>query len=227
VNPSFKEYETLKTLYAGASVSFFDSKLGPPSIVSPARPEMGVTERLYVEKDYVVETLATADGQTTLFSVLSCNPSFKPTFSSGGGPITLQNEPLAALMPERNPHVFYRVPGTAGGPEFFFEMIDDVAGYTNYRGSGYGVNSRCGPLPSQDVQDFEGGANGAPQGIAEYRATTPANFYVETYGRSLLGINGEAERYYLVTPNPVSLPPGWGQPRNARNVNENANSSPR
>lgn len=213
VAPSLKEYETLRTLYAGASVSFFDAKLGPPSIVSPLGLEKGTMERLYVKKDYVVETLATAEGETTLFSVLSCNPSFKPTF----GDITLQSESLATVQHGAGPQLlFYEHPGTAGGPEFFFEMMYDVAGYTNYRGAGYGVNRghRCGDLPDNDVESYRGSETEAPQGIKDYRTRTPANFYVETYGRSFAGLNGETEPFFLVTPTPVDLPPHWPERTN-------------
>lgn len=210
LDPTLKEYETLKALYAGASVSFFDAKLGPPSIVKPVPLERGMMERLYVKKDYVVETVATPEGKTTLFSVLSCSRSFKPTFpTQAGTPITLQDKPLAALMPGRTPAMlFYRVPGT-GGPAFFFEMITDAMGASGYRGSGYGVNGRCENLPSHDVDDFAGSVADAPQGITEYRATTPANFYVETWERSIQGNDREIEAFHMVTPDPGDLPPGW------------------
>lgn len=208
VAPNLKEYETLRSLYAGASVSFFDAKLGPPSIVSPLGLEKGTMERLYVKKDYVVETLATTEGKTTLFSVLSCDPGFQPTF----GDITLQSETLATMRHGADPQLlYYDHPGTAGGPEFFFEQLYDVAGYSNYRGAGYGVNRGhgCGDLPDNDVESFKGGVTDAPQGIKDYRARTPANFYVETYGRSFAGLNGETEPFFLVTPKPVDLPPNW------------------
>jgi hypothetical protein len=80
LHPELKEYEALRALYAGASVSLFDGKLGPPSIVKAVPGEPGITKRIYVKEDYVEETVATQEGQAQLYSVLSCNQEFKPSF---------------------------------------------------------------------------------------------------------------------------------------------------
>jgi hypothetical protein len=212
VNPNFKEYENLKTLYVGASVSHFDSTLGPPSIVKAIPGETGTMERLYVKKDYVVETLATADGQTKLYSVLSCNSDFKPSFTFLDSKITLQDKPLAAQMPFGRPPewLYYEPPSTVSSPTFYFEMTAEISGASRNRGSGYGVNSvdgACGDLPAQG---YEGPPDKAPQEISDYRAKALPNFYVETWDRTIRDLSVEmGNPYLLVTPFHEDVPPGW------------------
>lgn len=210
LHPELKEYENLKALYVGASVSLFDSKLGAPSIVKavPGEPEM--TERMYVKPDYVVETVATREGQTKLFSVLSCNPDFRPSFEFLGSRVTLQDKPLADQKPFGRPpsELFYEVPQTVSSPEFYFELTADTSGASHNRGSGYGVNGACSKdLPSVD---YAGPVADAPQEINVFRERVPANFYVESLDRSLSNSsNPSLGPFLLVTPYFEDLPPGW------------------
>jgi hypothetical protein len=216
VDPNFKEYENLKALYAGASVSLFDGKLGPPAIVKAVPGETGIMERLYVKKDYLVETLASADGQTKLYSVLSCSPDFKPSFNFQGTKITLQDKPLAAQMPFGRPpeHLYYEPPATVSSPTFYFEITAETGGASHNRGSGYGVNSvdgTCGDLP---VQGYEGPPDKAPQEVSDYRAKTVPNFYVETWDRTIRDQTVDVGNpYLLVTPFHEDVPPGWHRPQ--------------
>lgn len=211
VDPNHKEYENLKSLYVGASVSLFDGKLGPPSIVKGVPGETEITARLYVKKDYIVETLATAEGQTKLYSVLSCNSSFKPSFEFLGSKFTLQDKPLAEMaQSDWKPWLYYRQPSTVSSPTFYLEVTTDTSGASHNRGSGYGVNSvdgSCGELPTGD---YEGQLTEAPQEISNFRLKTPANFYVETWDRSIRGASVfDANPYQLVTPYHEDVPPGW------------------
>lgn len=215
VRPELKEYALLKSLYAGASVSLFDSKLGPPSSIKAVPGEPGVTERLYVKDAYLVETLATAEGQTKLFSVLSCRADFKPTFDFFGSKVTLQDKPMAELKPfDRQPEELHAlVPETVSSPTFYFEMIAEVSGASHNRGSGYGVNAVCsghGSANGLPAFDYSGPPEKAPQDLADYRARTPANFYVETWDRSIRGPgNYPFDDFFLVTPFHEDVPPGW------------------
>lgn len=217
--PELEEYETLSSLYAGASVSLFDGELGPPSIVEVLPGEAGLTERLYVKKDYIVGTLATSEGDTRLYSVLSCNPSFKPTFQFFDSRIILQDKPLSAQMSSERPpsHLYYVAPGTVSSQLLFFELITATSNATDRRGSGYGVNGVCGELPTtsnpagSSVLDYFGPPDQAPREIQDYRAKTPVNFYVEFRDVDL----AEEARgsfvlpFVYVTPNHSELPPGW------------------
>jgi hypothetical protein len=205
--PNLKEYKTLDTLYAGASVAQFDAKLGPPSIIKAVPAKSGITERLYVKKDYVVETLATEEGQTTMYSVLSCDSNFKPTFKSFGSEITLQDKPLAATSPpgQQPIELHYEKPTLVGSATYYFELYTDTSGASHGRGSGSGVNGVCGKLP--DADDYSGPASLAPEKINDYRMSTPANFYVESTEQSIR--NGADN---LVTPFHEDLPPNWHKP---------------
>jgi hypothetical protein len=214
--PELKEYATLESLYAGASVTFFDDTLGPPSIIHALSGENGLTERLYVKKDYIVTTLATPDGQTKLYSVLSCSPAFKPSFDFRGNKITLQDKPLAAQMPsDRPPAALYFVqPTTVSSPTFFFELTEYTSNASGNRGSGYGVNGSCKNLPSTAGGDMAPGYEGppaqAPREISDYRSRTSANFYVELWDRSLANVDNKfVIPFDLVTPSREELPPGW------------------
>jgi hypothetical protein len=209
--PELKEYETLESLYVGASVSLFDGKLGPPSIIKAVPGETGITERLYVKKDYIVETLATPEGQTKLYSVLSCSPNFKPSFEFFGSKVTLQDKSLVAQGPSDRPReLYYQRPATVSSPTFYFELTTETSGASHNRGSGYGVNSvngACGDLPAQD---YEGAPAEAPQEIDDYRAKTPPNFYVESWDRSIRDTTiNVVSPFGLVTPYHEDLPPGW------------------
>jgi hypothetical protein len=212
VNPNFKEYETLKALYAGASVSLFDGKLGPPSIVRAVATEPGITERLYVKNDYVVQTLATAEGETKLYSVLSCSPNFKPSFTGLGGRVTLQDKPLAEQMrPGQEPQNLYFLDPAVAINRIYFELAIDASAPSHYRGYGYGVNTACstGSKGAPLSGPYEGPLPGAPQQFKSYRATVPANFYVEAWERPIRKVESGFPKYSQVTPLPESLPPGW------------------
>jgi hypothetical protein len=209
--PQLKEYETLDTLYAGASVSLFDSKLGPPSTIKAVPGEPGMTERLYVKQDYLVEIIATAEGESKLYSVLSCKPDFKPVFDFFGSKITLQDRPLDRQKELGHPPswLHYSRPMTVSSPTFYFEMATEVSGASHNRGSGYGVNGVCGTNGLPKV-DFSGPPDKAPQEINDYRAKTPPNFYVETWDRTLIGNSSdEFSQFSLVTPFHEDVPPGW------------------
>ena len=206
VRPELKEYKILSTLYAGASVNFFDSALGSPAIVRAVPAEKGITERLYVKENYIVQTLASSEGETKLFSVLSCSPDFRPRL---GGQITLQDKPLAeqALSGREPEDLYYLMPATVMNT-VYFELAHDVSGASHNRGSGYGVNSACGKdLPAQG---YVGPLSEAPQAIQDFRARVPANFYVEAWDRPLRHFEQNKSPYYsLVTPLREDLPPGW------------------
>lgn len=219
VDPRFKEYENLKSLYAGASVSFFDGKLGPASIVRAAPTEAGITERLYVKEDYIVQTLATPEGETKLYSVLSCNPNFKPSLNSFGGAVTLHDKPLAEQMrPGQDPQELNYLRPAVVINTVYFELAIDVSAPSHYRGYGYGVNTACStgsgsespPAPSV----YEGPPSKAPQDIQDYRAKVPANFYVEAWDRPIRKLSPSGLPHYsIVTPLPENLPPTWSSLR--------------
>ena len=167
LRPELREYETLKSLYAGASVSFFDSKLGTPAIIRALPTEKGTTERLYVKDDYIVQTLANAEGETRLYSVLSCRPDFKPRL---GGRITLQEKPLAAQWaPGQEPKELYYLQPAAVLNTVYFEFAAYASGFSRNRDYGAGVNGACSKaLPARE---YVGPPSEAPEAIRNFRDT--------------------------------------------------------
>ncbi|MET4144016.1 ETEC_3214 domain-containing protein [Arthrobacter sp. UYCo732] len=205
--PELREYKTLDTLYAGASVTFFDSALGSPDIVRAVEGEAGTTERLYIKENYIVQTLATPEGETQLFSVLSCSQDFKPKL---GGRITLQDKPLAEqLTTGQQPRELYYLMPAHVLNAVYFELTVEAGVPSRNRGSGYGVNSACAKdLPGQE--SYVGPASNATQAIKDFRTRVPANFYVETYKRELADVTQSGSRFYTrVTPLFEDIPPRW------------------
>ena len=90
-----QEYSLLQSLHVGYQSSYFDKGLGTPSI----RRETGkgaYSESVYVRRDYFVQTVVDKTGVVRLYSVISCDDDFQPTFRVlGGVDVTLQREPLA------------------------------------------------------------------------------------------------------------------------------------
>lgn len=215
--PELKEYETIKPLYAGASVHLFEGQLGPPSIVRVIPGESGLTQRLYAKKDYVVQTLATAEGETKLYSVLSCKPNFKPAFQFFNIHITLYDDPLSSQMPPDRPpsYLHYLQPRTVSSQKMFFELITSTSNATDQRGAGYGVNGVCQDLPTSSsggsAPDYSGPPDQAPPEIRDYRERTPPNFYVEFRDLELAPETYESFvlPFGYATPSHVELPPGW------------------
>ena len=193
--PNEKDYTTLRHLGAGMSVEHFDEVLGAPSISVSTLIERGgeVDEGhsyTYIRDKYLVEIIGTSDGDTIMYSVLTCDDDFMVTFDAPtGSTVQLGTSPL----PESDSsggtpsQIWYESALTVGSPVVYQEtMVADAAGATRYRAYGFGVNAVCDPTNSFTTTDgdplpgYSGPLEGAPTEIVEFRKVTQPNFYIET-----------------------------------------------
>ncbi|WP_457971590.1 ETEC_3214 domain-containing protein [Arthrobacter sp. D1-17] len=192
--PNLKEYEIVSSLHAGYSVDAFDAVLGPPSIVME-REDDGTTKRLYVKDNYVVQTVALPSKQTVLYSVLSCDLGFQPTFTKFGKSITLNVASMAAQStgsngPDAPVKLYYAAQDEVGimnAEKFHWrvEVLSEDTDGSQSRGIGFGVNTVCTAAgqPATTV-NYQGPLDEAPEEVKNFRAATAPNFYVETYAWS-------------------------------------------
>ncbi|MCY1220539.1 hypothetical protein D9M72_325580 [compost metagenome] len=190
--PNEKYYKMLGELNAGHSVARFDSELGPPTLIrvhSTSTPVL--TERLYMKEQFVVSTLTPSEGNRTMvYSVLSCNPEFQPSFHTPDGrTLQLQSKPLDALdgVITMSGSLNYSPGATGSSVRLNAEMAVRIpATASSNRAYAYGVNGACGPtaLPRADGsynQEFKGTLGEAPDAVRSYRHTVAPNFYAEAY----------------------------------------------
>jgi hypothetical protein len=186
IAPNDRVYDRLRQLSAGMSVQAFDRALGPASIarvqtvmqVEPGGPvTTAFTMRIYMEDQYVVTTLATDDQQTVLYSVLSCNEQFEPSFiTPDKSTIRLRTAPISRSLEARRdpsaapsavptpvawlPTVLFQSGSTGGSPGIYAEIPVSVpSGVTHERTYGFGVNEACGDIAvttasGADVTDY-------------------------------------------------------------------------
>ena len=207
--PNEKDYTTLRHLGAGMSVEHFDEVLGAPSISVATLIERGddVDEGrsfTYIKDKYLVEIIGTSDGDTIMYSVLTCDEDFLVTFDAPTGS-TVQLG--ASSLPDSDSsgsapvQIWYESDLTVGSPVVYQEtMVADAAGATRYRAYGFGVNAVCDPANAfstaagDPLPGYSGPVDGAPSDIVEFRQATRPNFYIETangwplYDDNLIGL---------------------------------------
>ena len=199
--PNERGYDQLARLAAGLSVESFTEVLGPPSTFVPADV---LDEYNYFESvtgafggsTFIVRVLAKGTGETVQYSVTSCNAEFKPRLvAPNGDTVTLQTPISQAVSGESEPGSIY-VAATTGlktksSTVVYGESIGDASNAQGARAFGYGANEMCGRIETPDgtlLPEYSGNASDAPRSIRDFRESTPATFYVETWeGRPLTG----------------------------------------
>jgi hypothetical protein len=209
-NPYQSEYDSLKQLGTSLDTAHFDAVLGPPalSFTIPSLEETKYVYRLYLERGYIVSTVADSNDLTVQYGVLSCDPAFRPPIVTPAGTIVrLNDESLAdadagAPDPER---VEVYTEGTASTPVH----ITDVAvlsgdAHTRYRGYGLGISALCEPGVSKLPRATTSVAS-LDSASRDFRGSHPANFYVESSDTWVL----DTDNMLWVTPTPVNIPAGY------------------
>ncbi|MDD1476471.1 ETEC_3214 domain-containing protein [Arthrobacter sp. H16F315] len=191
--PFEKDYKKLAELGAGFSTDHFSEMLGAPTTLKQVSSNPALKQINYINKDYIVTTVADDSGRTLLFSVLSCNPDFHPRFTAPDKTeLQLQMEPLELIAPRNLNHDLYYKPGSTGSSvDQLVELGDPTTTTANrLRAYAYGVNGACGPTRLERPDgihelDYSGPINEAPDDVKDFRRDLAANFYTETVGWDL------------------------------------------
>lgn len=181
------QYAQLTGVHAGDSLTFVTQRLGTPALVRDAGA--GLVESVFVRRDHVAMTVSDPAGRVVLWSVLSCDRAFAPTFTTPmGSEVTLQ-QPLATAetldgdpakggVNERELRYF---PGITGSSldqaiELGVHSQDTIGRATSWF---VGVNGVCGDTQDLIAADGSVPSERADPGAAAYRRHEPANFYAE------------------------------------------------
>jgi hypothetical protein len=198
------EYRRLRAIHAGYDLSFVQNQLGAPAQVNEVG-DTDFTERIFVRRDHFVQVVSSSSGRVVLYSVVSCDEDFRPTFDAEPSTeVQLQDMPLSTvpvLDPEvaaereaatvGGTHLFdddfrrlqYQAPSTVSTPENYVEWTGPSSNSTQLRAYFVGVNPLCvgssqhGALPHQS---YVGDVAGAPHEVRQFRQNFAANMYAET-----------------------------------------------
>jgi hypothetical protein len=211
-----REYGRLTTFRAGMTISYLESKIGPP-ILSQRSITGDLINNTYRGDAYFVEAVEDPSTTVKLFAVTSCDPNFKPAFKSPSGrTIILQESTFASVaVPEATTPNYFLSGATA--PSYFFESIYE-GNPGLYKTWIVGVNTSCkwtfkpgyrgpeGPFDASsspyrlginfDTTSGRGEAvydvwSSLPQ-VAAFRSSTFVNTYAETDVGTDLGELGAA-----------------------------------
>ncbi len=186
------EYKVLAGMHAGNSLTYLIGQLGEPAFVKPALAGTGLTQHIFVRRDYLVMAVTSGD-EAVVLSVLSCDPAFAPTFVTPNDTVaTLQARPLSRAETERNAAgtgvatgsmlVSYAPWSTASSVN---QLIVEGAAVSNAsRGRSFylGVNGACADTDSlgAGAEPYFGDLADAPDALRGAAGRSGANFYAET-----------------------------------------------
>ncbi|MFB2598178.1 ETEC_3214 domain-containing protein [Herbiconiux sp. P17] len=185
------EYDLLNRIHAGDSTEFVTSLLGQPALVEGIAGGSGLTQSVYLRRDHSVMTVADDAGRVVLYSVLSCDPEFAPTFTTPiRSTVRLQDRPLREAETVRNASADEMLNDrqVVAVPPLSVSSLDQLIEVGIQSGSNaartqswfVGINGACAdtvvlaedlPLDSNQPTDAS---------IAALRSSTAANFYAET-----------------------------------------------
>ncbi len=145
VNWRSHEYAILEGLKAGFSTSRFDSELGAPAFVRPSKNRRFV-EKTYQRRDYWVQTVSTRDGTTQLYTVTSCDQSFRPSFEAPAvGTVKLRDTRFAEMTKAKDSafgvRLDYFIPGATANARFLDLKYGANPG--NYKTYAWGIVDAC------------------------------------------------------------------------------------
>ena len=209
-NPYRVEYQALDRLGTGLDVAHFNAVLGSPaaSMHIPGRGGEDYVERIYLQRDHIVSTVSDENDVSVQYTVLSCAPGFRPEIiTPGGSVVQLNTAPLErADSSGRAPEaVHVHTHGTASTPLHVTDvMIRAGDAQSRYRGYGYGASDFCTDRVLE-LDAFAGPAEGLAPPSAEFRRTSPANFYVEAGDGWFL----DEETMLWVVPADEKIPSGY------------------
>lgn len=217
-----EEYDMLRHLAAGMSSAHFDQVLGEAAArrtlaSSVSGVSAGATVRDYITPEYLVRTLADAEGNVLLYSVTTCADDFDPSFvtpvrtdlSLGTVPFArAESSPPARRAPAENDSRRV-VSATSAHLSFFVDIrLEDADNTSNFHGYAVGYNAVCDPafeitVPSsgQQLADVDAPFAAMPADARDvYDQTTP-NFYVET-----IEVGLEDAMLFIALPSDEDLP---------------------
>lgn len=197
------EYDIIENIHAGFNIAYVDAQLGKPALVKAVSAQRPLTQYIYVRRDYVVMADADSAGEVELYSVLSCDASFAPTFSAPNGTlVSLQSQPLARAAAWRYPKeqqgdpnkrllaYFPRSTADSLGQELEYDA-DAGTSATSGTWTLVGYNDECGRGADSLAADrsiWQTTAPGNPR-VKAFRAHNAANIYAETAPNSGLALD--------------------------------------
>jgi hypothetical protein len=185
------QYKKLEGLRAGFFLGAFDDSLGTPVFV---RQRGQLREQTYRGRDFWVQAVSGPDAVVRLYSVLSCDEGFRPTFrvtgGSGGGladaRVTLQSSNADSVLEGGvSPRLNVFISGATANTRFL--DIWSGGNPSHYQTFAWGYTDACGELPwpieelqglSFKVLTYRGSAEKAPPRTRELNAF-PVNTYAE------------------------------------------------
>ena len=196
------EYDIIENIHAGFNVAYLDEALGKPALVQAVSAQRALTQYIYLRRDYVVMADVDSSGEVQLYSVLSCDASFAPTFSAPNGTlVTLQSQPLdhaaawrfAGITGDPNARLLAYYPRSTAdslGQELEY---DSDAGTSAASGTWtfVGYNDECGKGGDTLTADPSIWRVTSPDNprVKSFRAHNAANVYAETAPNSQLALD--------------------------------------
>jgi hypothetical protein len=197
------EYDVIENIHAGFNIAYIDEKLGKPAMVKAVTAQRPLTQYIYLRRDYVVMADVDSAGEVELYSVLSCDASFAPTFAAPDGTlITLQSQPLDHAAAWRYPKeqqgdpnkrlLAYYPRSTADslGQELEYDAIAGTSA-TSGTWTFVGYNDECGrggDRLTADPSIWQATSPTNPR-VKDFRAHNAANVYAETAPNSQLALD--------------------------------------
>ena len=197
------EYDIIENIHAGFNIAYVDAQLGKPALVKAVSAQRPLTQYIYVRRDYVVMADADSAGEVELYSVLSCDASFAPTFSAPNGTlVSLQSQPLAHAAAWRYPEdhqvdpnkrllaYFPRSTADSLGQELEYDS-DAGTSATSGTWTFVGYNDECGRGADSLAADRSIWQTTSPSNprVTAFRAHNAANLYAETAPNSQLALD--------------------------------------
>ncbi|MET4703972.1 hypothetical protein [Frigoribacterium sp. UYMn621] len=199
--------EPLLSVHTGYPVAKVIEAAGTPIAkrVIPAAPEW--SQQLFVSGSYAATVLVSPDNTIALFSVLVCDPSLAPSFTTPSQTrVTLMAKPISRAEQstsgdgaQNDRPLFYLDGGTGGSLGQLIEVSRDQPRSGNgNRGYLIGINRACGDTTfrtpaTADNGEYRGSISDAPADLRAFRERTPANFYAEVSGDFSINEDGTVD----------------------------------
>lgn len=200
------EYNLLRDIHAGSNKAYIVDNLGPPAFITSLSEDPLLTQEIYLRRDYIVMTVSDSIGEALVYSVLSCDQSFKPVMESPGfSNVNLQTDPLSQVEAPLESQdtssggeifdynevrdMIYMPPSTVSSPDMMIER-GAASGSNAARVREYymGVNGACTDSTTYGYSPnlgYVGFMEEAPPEVKALRSRVAANFYAETYNIGL------------------------------------------
>lgn len=220
-NPHAEAYASLNRLGVAVTVDHFVAVLGEPAAVThieeiasdgQTTAYTDLDRQVFLQDDFIVSILSDERGEVQQYTVLSCDPTFQPTFRTPlGSTVRLNSQAMseadtASAEPEK---VYVTTGGTASTPVQLLDVMRAAGDApTRYRGYGLGISELCVEFAMPEgglVAEFEGDLDELGESGATLRTTAPANYYVEI-GMSY-SLVSDGVRF--VVPPQESIPTGY------------------